>query len=909
MLKRACVLTFFCMCCLLVSAFAQQGPKVVILPFDIYAKGDLQYLEGEILDIINGQFKNTGAEIIIPEMDPSEDPAGDIGKVREIGRREDADFVIWGSSTWTEDQYSIDAKMIEMKRSGEPRSFFTEGKGLENLLSVVQKFARDLSMAILKQEKIIEIRIAGNDRIEKDAILRKIETQPGDPFIPKSLTKDLMNVYAMGYFDDIRIEAEDAQDGKIVIFTIKEKPTIRKIIISGNSNNIYKDEKIIENISIKTGSIFNIFKIKGEIKKIEGLYKEKNYQKAVVTYEIKPLENNQADLEFKIDEGEKSMIRKIIFEGNQAFTPKELKKIRTYKKGILGVFPFSLYRGKEEKLGKMETTKKGFFSFITSSGELNMEKLSQDVAKLTMFYHNHGYIDARIGEPEIIYEENDITIKIKIEEGLQYKTGSLDIQGDLILPREDLLAILKIGDEAVLNSSVLRSDIILLTDIYSDQGYFYAEIFPKLDKNQDTQVANLTFVINKGKPVYFEKIIITGNTKTRDKVIRRELPVTEQQLYSGTRLKRGIRNLYRLDYFEEVNVKTLKGSADDKMVLKLEVTEKPTGTFSFGGGYSNLEDLFASVSISKNNLFGRSQTLQLSAEWGGTTDQYRLSFMEPWLFDIPLSASFSVYNVYKNYSYIDQRKIGGSIGLGYPVYDYTRIYFSYGYDNTRYEDVEEWAPTWFLENGEDYEEVTSRFTTKLHYDSRDRMINATEGQDHSITITYAGDLLGGTNAFTKYMLEAGVYFPLVWNLVGFIHNQTGYVRENSNGTLPYDERFFLGGMDSLRGFDWRDVGPKTENENGYITNDGGNKFVQFNFEILFPLFKDAGLMGVVFYDTGNAYGENESFDLTELRESAGYGFRWYSPIGPIRIECGYILDPQEGEDDGGNWEFTMGGAF
>ncbi len=907
MLRRACILIVVYLCCFVNVSYAQENPRVAILPFEIFAKGDLHYLKTEILTIITDQFRNAGAEIVTPDVETGE-ILGDMSKIREFGVSVNADFLIWGSSTWTEDQYSIDAKMLDIKSLEQPRTFFTEGKGLENLLAVVQKFARDLSMSILKQEKVAKILITGNNRIEKDAILKKITTSSGDIYLPKHLSKDLSNVYAMGYFDDIRIQVEDSKDGKIVTFTVKEKPTIRKIIITGNSKNIYDDEEINENISINTGSIFNIFKIKGEIKKIEALYKEKNYQKAKVTYEIKPLENNQADLEFIIEEGEKAMIRNIIFEGNQAFTIKELKKIRDYKKGFYSVFPFSMFT-KSGKMGKMETKEKGFFSFITDSGELNMEKLSQDVAKLTAFYHNHGYIEARVGDPQIDYEGDTITIKIKIEEGLQYKTGNIDIEGDLLLPKEKLLPLLSIGKEELLNSGVLRTDIILLTDVYSDKGYFYAEIFPKVNKNKVEQVADVTFVVNQGKPVYFEKIIISGNTKTRDKVIRRALPVSEQMLYSGTRLKRGIRNLYRLDFFEDVKVKTLKGSTDDKMILKIDVMEKPTGTFSFGGGYSNLENLFATISVSKRNLFGRSQTLNLSAEWGGTTDQYRVSFTEPYLFDIPLSGSISLFNIYSNYSYVSQRKAGGSIGFGYLVHDYTRIYFSYGYENIRLEDIQDFAAQYYIDLEEGTEEVTSKLVSKLQYDSRDRMVNATEGQDHSLTITYAGDLLRGTNAFTKYMVETGVYFPLVWNTVGFLHGVSGYVRENSNGTLPYDQRFFLGGMNSLRGFSWRGVGPIETNSLGQEYRAGGNKYIQFNAELLLPLFKDAGLQGVIFYDTGNAFNNDESFDMQDLRRSAGYGFRWYSPIGPIRIECGYILDPREDEETGGTWEFTMGGAF
>ncbi len=897
--------------CIVNIASAQDKPVVAVLPFEVFAAGDLSHLQTETIKNISDQMENTGLTVITPDRLP-EVPLGELGEnldaVREFGKKVEADFVVWGSMTWAEDRYSIDAKIIETDAAAPPAAFFAEGEGLENLLSVVRKLSQDLSETILKQERIAEIQVTGNERIEDDAVLKRVKTSPGDIYFPDRLTEDLNNVYAMGYFDDIRIESKDSANGKIIIFHIKEKPTIREILITGNSDSIYDDDEIKENINISTGSIFNIFIIKQEIKTIETLYKDKNYHNSVVTYKIKPHKNNQADLEILIEEGEKILIRKVIFEGNQSFSDKEIKALRAGKKGFYAYFPFSVFL-KSGELGKMETSEKGIFSFITNSGELNIEMLNQDVAKITAFYHNHGYIRARVGEPQIDYEEEAIFIKIKIDEGPCFRTGKIDMEGDLIMPKEDLLKYMQIGKEEFLSRGVLRTDILALTDIYSDQGFYYAEILPKIDEDFDNQSADITFVIRQGNPVYFEKIIISGNTKTRDKVIRRELPISEQYLYSGTQLKRGIQNLYRLDYFEDIKVKTLKGSAGDKMILKIDVIEKPTGTFSFGGGYSSMQRFFATVSVSQRNFQGRGQILNVSAEKGGITDQFSLSFTEPWLFDIPLSATASVFDTMSDYPEYDRKRLGGSIGMGYPVYDYTRASITFVYETDKYTNISEFAPQYYINLGDDAEVVTSKVLTRLRYDSRDRLYNPTRGYDNSVTVTYAGDLLGGDTAFTKWVLEAGRYIPMFYNTVSFFHAKTGYVRKNSGGDLPTDQRFFLGGLNSLRGFEWNEISPIVLNELGVPTRVGGNKFIQFNVEYLIPLFMDAGLMGLVFYDTGNAFNNDEPMDLGDLRQSAGYGFRWYSPIGPIRIECGYILDPKPGENTGGNWQFTMGGAF
>jgi outer membrane protein insertion porin family len=409
-------------------------------------------------------------------------------------------------------------------------------------------------------------------------------------------------------------------------------------------------------------------------------------------------------------------------------------------------------------------------------------------------------------------------------------------------------------------------------------------------------LVNINFKINKGKPVYFEEILIGGNSKTRDKVIRRELLVYEQELHSGLKLKKSMRNLHRLDYFENIKVDTLKGSSDDKMVLKIDVTEKPTGTFSFGAGYSSVEKVFGMASISQRNLFGLGQVLALKTQLGSVSNKYTLSFTEPWLFDIPLSAGFDLYSWEYDYDTFDKDSKGGGVRFGYPVHEFTRIYMTYALDVADIRNIEIDAPDTIKEMAGN--NVSSSITTAVKYDSRDKVFNPTEGAEHTVSIQYAG--LGGDIGFTKYILETGWFIPLFKGTVGSVHAKTGYVSQNSGQKLPSYERFNLGGISSLRGFDWEDLSPK---------NIGGNKFVQFNFEFLFPLIKEVGVMGVLFFDTGDVYDNDESVNLGNLRESVGGGIRWYSPMGPMRIEYGYILDPVKNESKGGKWEFTVGTVF
>jgi outer membrane protein insertion porin family len=682
----------------------------------------------------------------------------------------------------------------------------------------------------------------------------------------------------MGYFEDIRVESEDSPAGKIIIFHVKEKPTIRKITFSGNK--VFNDEKLRKNLSISTGSILNIFTIMSNIDQLKIMYKEKNYQQVKIDYKIHELKHNQADVEFIIKEGEKLEIKKITFIGNTTFSDKKLKKL-------------------------IKTSEKGFFSWLTSSGELNREDLNQDAARIDAFYHTQGFIHAKVADPVVEFEGKWIYITFKIEEGERYKVGTIDIEGDLIQPKAQLMPTLQISTQPYFNQEIVRKDVLHLTDLYADAGYAYADISPLTREDRKDHLVDITYQIKKHEKVYFENIEIAGNTRTRDKVIRRELRIYEQGLYSGSRLKRSVRNLNRLDYFENVKVETPKGSAPDKMDVKIDVKEKPTGTFTFGAGYSTVDDFFISGSISQRNLFGRGQILKLSGQIGGTADLYDLSFTEPWLFDIPLSTTVDIYRTYRDWDTYDKTSLGGGLGATYPIFDYTRVGLRYRYDITDLTNIT-------ADANDNIKALAGRNTTSeisasLSYDSRDRLFNATQGQDHSLTYTYAG--LGGNIGFQKVVGKLGWYIPLYKGLVTFLHGESGYVKGISGYTLPDYEKFYLGGMNSIRGFDYQDIYIQGVNSQGEATKEGGESYVQFNGELHYPLFRDLGIVGVLFYDTGNVFGPGDPIDFSDLRKSVGFGIRWYSPIGPIRVEGGYILDRRAGESSGINWAFSMGSAF
>lgn len=864
--------------------YSEEHRKVAVLPFRIFSQESLTYLQTEIPDIFQKNLRQHGAEIREIKMAPDkawamliEDP----GLVRAYGRKNGVDAVVWGTLSYIGKQISLDVNLISTVSNDPVRTFYNDGEGMESLIPAIGNISREIGAVLFKRRQIVSIAIEGNERIEKDAILRVIRSKPGDVFVKDILSDDLKAIYKMGYFDDVRIDSQTSKEGERVVISVTEKPTIREVIIKG-AGKAYNVDEIKKALTINAGSIMNIFAIKNNITRIKELYAEKNYHHTEVTYETKPRGKGQVDLEFIIEEGKKILIKSIVFEGNHAYSQKELKKL-------------------------MKTKEKGFFSWITSSGDLKPEEINQDVERLNAHYQINGYIEARVGEPRIEYKDDVIYVTVKVEEGPQFKVGKVTVKGDLLAAEQELLTQTGIVKETFCNRKVLHEDQIALTDYYSDHGYANAEIFPRFEKDRDENKVDITFDINKGRQVYFEKIIISGNTRTRDKVIRRELNVYERELYSGKRLKRGVRNLNRLDYFEDVKVDTVQGSGEDQMILKIDVKEKPTGTLSFGAGYSSQEHMFGTVSVSQRNFLGRSQTINLKAEFGGTTNRYTFSFTEPWLFDIPLSAGFDLYNWKKDYDYYEKDSIGGGLRFGYPVYDYTRAYLSYSYERSKIKDVAE-----FFTTEVEGTDKTISISATLQYDSKDRMFNPTEGSEHSISVEYAGEFLGGDIAYTKYTGESGWYYPLLWKFIGFAHGKIGFVREGTGGRLPDYEKFYLGWMNSVRGFGWRDLHVIEEVQMGEEIRKieaGGDKFLQFNLELLYPLFKEAGLVALTFVDAGNVFGSHDEIDAMDLRSSFGYGIRWYSPIGPIRLEWGKIIAPREGEKKNGSWEFTMGTAF
>ena len=596
-------------------------------------------------------------------------------------------------------------------------------------------------------------------------------------------------------------------------------------------------------------------------------------------YEIKEISNHQADIAFTIKEGEKLKIKSISFEGNAHFDDDDLKDA-------------------------IKTQEKGFWSFLTSSGDLNEAELENDTIRLESLYKNNGFINVKISDPKVEYKEEYITIAYKVEEGSQFKIGTVELDGDILTTREDLLASLKVKSDALFNRETLRRDVLHLNDRYANKGYANVKVAPMVDKDKENKRVNIRFKITQGELVYFNRILISGNAKSRDKVIRREMAVKEQGKYSISGIQRSYRNLRYKDYFETVDIKPVPTKVSNQRDLEVKVKEKPTGNFAFGGGFNSDDGAFGQVSLEERNLFGRGYNLKIMARLSGETGLYDLSFTEPWLFDRPISLGGSAYKLEKEYDHYDRDSIGFTLKNSYRrIWDYTSIGFEYNLEEFEISDVEKAhtrvTPGTFL---------NSSIKPYISYDSRNHFFLPTKGSFHKFSVQYAGELLGGEVDYTKFLAESGVWIPLFSKVTGALHLKGGYLDDRTNGSLDIDwARFYLGGINSIRGFDDTDINTTPK---GDTVQRGGEKFIQFNAELIFPLDEKMGVSGVLFYDRGDVYRKGDDIDLGEQYSSAGFEIRWNSPMGPIRLAYGIVVEGQDEKSSGdGQFDFSIGAFF
>ena len=727
-------------------------------------------------------------------------------------------------------------------------------------------------------EKIARIEVIGNESIDRGVILNSVKTKENDPYNLDKLREDMKNIYKTGFFSDVQINVKDSDKGKEVTFFVIERPPIKIIYVVGNKQ--IKTEDIREKLKVKTNAVMNIEKIKESMDEVKKLYASKGYYNTKVTYEIIPEEGYDIGVKFLIDEPEKAYVTKISFVGNKNFTTDKLK-------------------------GYMSVREKGMFSWFTGSGVLEDESLDDDRKRIESFYSDNGYVRVKVGVPDVSISKDgkSISIVMPVEEGNVYKIRKIDFAGDLIFPTEVLQRDLQSKSGSTFRSSFYREDVIMLNDLYQDKGYAFTDISPLTLIDDDAQKIDLTFNVTKGKEIFVNRINILGNTRTRDKVIRRELRLAEGDRYSSTGLKRSKERLTNTQYFKEVDLKLIKTEEPDKINLDVTVEEKPTGTFNINLGYSTSEKAIIGGSISQQNLLGTGKKLFFNASIGSITNDFNISFVDPYIFDLNLSAGLTVFNYTREYDGYDTTQTGGSLILTRPMTEFTKLSGRYRYEEGKVDNVDFDASSYI----KDQEGTTtiSSVTLGINTNTIDNTMNPTKGMNANISFELAGGPFGGQSDFYKATASYGRYFPAgFWDSQLFVKGTAGTVRSYGGSIVPVFENFFVGGLQTVRGFKYGEAGPLDDLGDPI----GGTNQLFFNFEWIFPIYAPAGLKGLVFFDVGHGFNNDKGFLFDGAKTSAGTGIRWFSPFGPVRLEIGFNLNPKNGEKRT-VFDFAMGSQF
>lgn len=888
-LIRTGLLAVLMLLALPLCAFA-GGPRVLILPFEMHSGTDISPTRRVVMDSLASTLRAGGAEIagldLVKELVLEKGTASFTEQdAFEIAAKARADFAVLGSITRLGSTTNVDWRAVSVASKEAVAFYYASSVSERALLESIRKKAGELTgvmaaslkaLPAAKEGVIDRIVITGNRRVDAEAIARRLTSKEGAPYSPDPVREDIRAIYGTGYFDDVSASLADTASGKVLTFNVVEMPFVKEIEYKGNDE--VKQEKITGVVTLKTNTVLDRVTLGQSAERIKQLYTEEGFYLARVDPVIES-DGLEAKIIFDIDEGPEVKVKRITFIGNKAFSSKTLKKVMT-------------------------TKEKGFFSIVTESGKFNEFLYQNDLALIMGHYFDNGYINADIVEHRVLLSQDKkwFYITMALTEGEQYSIGTVDVKGELLESRAELLDKLKLKTGDVFSRTKLSRGIEAVSDVYGDQGYAYADLKPITKIDEKTRTIDITVEIVKNEPVYIERIDITGNTRTRDKVIRREVELGEGDLFATSEIKKSMNNLKRLGFFENVNILKSRGTASDKMKLDVDVKERATGQISMGFGYSSVDRLIATASVSQSNFMGTGIKLDLSGTLSASSSKYVLGITEPWLFDKPISAGFDIYNTEKEYPDFKLSKKGFDVRFGFPITKrYTRGYLTYKLEDVNIADVASTASTFIKE--QEGKSTESSIKAIVRRDTRNDAFFPTEGSVVNLSVEYAGGFLGGTSYFLKYEADAVKFFGLPWNTTFSIHGSVGHTQSHGGHTLPIYERYFLGGINTIRGFETRTVGPKD-----LLTGDliGGDTMMVANAEFLFPLFSEQSVKGLLFFDAGNAY--DGEIDLGNIRTAAGTGIRWFSPFGPLRLELGFNLDPRTGEKTS-QWDFTIGTVF
>jgi len=734
---------------------------------------------------------------------------------------------------------------------------------------------------------VVDIRVEGNQAISSATIISKIKTKAGGVLSEQVINEDIKRLYGLGYFTDVSIDVEDHTEGVIVTVIVEEKPVIEEVVFQGNKK--ISAPRLRKIFKIKSGDMLNYNKIAEGVSEIKAFYERSGFYRAEVKYNLdKDDETGQIVIKIVIDENVRMRVKRVVVEGNEF--------VKTGKiLGLMETKPAWLFR-------------RGFFDDRTFEG---------DLSRIKVFYEDKGFLDMVV-KPKIDYvKEGNMQITIMIDEGDRYGVEKIFIKGKTIIPEQKIREMMSLKEGEPFGYTELRQDLEKIRALYYHEGYMNADIAVDRILKPVTHKLDIVYDINARDVVYVGKINIKGNTKTKDVVIRRELRIFPGQRFDGNKIRRSKERLYNLGFFEDVFFETIPTGKADVNNLEVSVKETKTGEFSFGGGYSSIDEFVGFVQVMQKNFdifnfpnfTGDGQNLAVTAELGTTKSDFDISWTEPWILDYPLSFGFDLYHkthfrrTHVGYGYREMRT-GGDARLGKEFLEYFRSDLIYRLENVDISDISDDASQSLKD--EEGDNWLSAMTLGVQFDNRDNIFSPTRGFLSSISLANTGGFLLGDKDFYRGYCMGSFYYSPLWKLVLELKARAGFADSYGNtDDVPIYERFFAGGANTIRGYRERKVGPRDPASNDPI---GGESTLIGNAEMTFPIYEKY-IKGAFFYDVGNVWAEIENFAQGSYKHGIGVGLRLKTPIGPLKLDWGYPLSDNHDDEKRGEFYFSMSHGF
>ncbi|MDR1124603.1 MAG: outer membrane protein assembly factor BamA [Deltaproteobacteria bacterium] len=874
------------------AATPQEGlpGPVLVLPFQINAGSDMAHLNAELPALLVERLAARGIPVMPMErvqaiLQREKISTLDLATVRRLLRNNKGAAAIYGSYNQLGTSFSIDARLVPAAQGEAARQLFVEQDSSVNLLMAVEELAVRVAADLNKGALISRVEVRGANALDPAVVLNRINTKAGDPLDMRVLDAEFKRIWDLGFFSDLTVELEETDDGLHLIYTVMEKPRVQNLVIKGNSE--VEQEEILAVMTTRTGSVLNEKVLAADLQKINEIYRKQGYYLAKIDYDLQTRSNNtEAVLTLDIEEGNRLYIKEIRFEGAEKISPSELR-------------------------GELALQERGIFSWITGTGVLKEELLERDVSVIGTYYMNKGFMDVAVGHPNIEYEDDGIAITYRVNEGPRYKVGLVKLAGELIDSDAELEKIIVLDDLArdheFFSLSSMQNDVQKLGTYYAEYGYAYANVTPRPqpEEEEGAHFMNMTYFIEKKQKVYVRNIIIEGNSHTRDNVILREMRLTDGDEFNGKLLGRSMQRLNNLGYFELAESELVPTQDPNEVDLKIKVVETETGAIMAGIGYSSYSSFGVSGTIQETNLWGKGYVLRASAMTSGRRTAYDVGFTNPRVNDTLWAYGIDLYSWEDDFYDYDKDTLGATFRVGHPVGEYSYITAAYRMEFYKLYDFDDDASPLITQ----YEgnRMASVASLRLSRNTTNR-IQPTDGTSILLAVDYGGGLLAGDDDFIKVIGEFNAYKKLTDHHVLHFRTRGGALFENGDDTVPVYERFWMGGMESVRGYASRDIVPRDPDTGDRL---GGTRMAFANFEYIWNFAPEAGLNLVPFFDVGFNVDTDQSYSISdELKKSMGLEMRWRSPMGDLRFSYGWPLDEDwKGDRQSGRFEFSMGQFF